>query len=222
LRWPTAVALVVALGTPPLISAWAARHPLDSALSTQLLLQAAYCALPIFLLLFVRYGERLRLSSIGFHRPTGSTIVTGVALAVILVIVLPMLTDPLVRRWAHPGVDRGVAQLAALPIWFRIVLSVTGGPIEELVYRGYAIERIAELTRRRWLGATIALAVFTAAHIPAWGAGFALAADLPAGIVLTLFYLWRRDLAANMLGHAAALVVAMFTVVPRAAPTIRL
>jgi len=43
-----------------------------------------------------------------------------------------------------------------------------------------------------------------------------LAADLPAGIVLTVFYLWRRDLIANMLAHSTSIVIAMFTIVPAA------
>jgi membrane protease YdiL (CAAX protease family) len=34
------------------------------------------------------------------------------------------------------------------------------------------------------------------------------------GVVLVLFYLWRRDLLANMLAHSAGLIVALFTTVP--------
>jgi membrane protease YdiL (CAAX protease family) len=55
---------------------------------------------------------------------------------------------------------------------------------------------------------------FGLAHVPAWGLGVALGADLPFGIVMTLFYLWRRDLLANILAHSAGLVVGLLTVVP--------
>jgi len=55
---------------------------------------------------------------------------------------------------------------------------VTGGIVEDTLYRGYAIERLATITRRRWLGATISVVAFGLAHIPAWGIGFALGADL--------------------------------------------
>jgi len=51
------------------------------------------------------------------------------------------------------------------------------------------------------------------ARVPAWGVSFALAADLPFGILMTIFYLWRRDLPANMLAHASVLVVQMLTIV---------
>ena len=33
-----------------------------------------------------------------------------------------------------------------------------------------------------------------------------------------LFYLWRRDLVANMLAHSSGIVVAMFTMVPPPVP----
>ena len=56
------------------------------------------------------------------------------------------------------------------------------------------------------------MAVFTLAHVPAWGLGFALAADLPFGIAMTLFYLWKRDLLANSLAHSAGMVVGLLAV----------
>jgi membrane protease YdiL (CAAX protease family) len=72
-----------------------------------------------------------------------------------------------------------------------------------------AIERLATVTGRRWLGASIAAVAFGLAHVPAWGIGPSLAADLPFGIVMTVAYLWRRDLIANAVAHSAALVVQM-------------
>jgi membrane protease YdiL (CAAX protease family) len=94
------------------------------------------------------------------------------------------------------------------------VVGVTGGAIEETLYRGYAIERLATITGRRWLGGAISAVAFGLAHVPGWGIGFALAADLPFGIVMTLFYLWRRDLVANILAHSTVLVVSLLTAVP--------
>ena len=44
-----------------------------------------------------------------------------------------------------------------------------------------------------------------------WGLAFSLVADLPFGIVMTAFYLWRRDLLANIIVHSGGLVVAMLT-----------
>ena len=95
-------------------------------------------------------------------------------------------------------------------------MGATSGAVEEFLYRGYATERLGALTGSRGVGAGLATLGFALAHVPAWGLGFALTADLPFGIVMTAFYLWRRDLLANMLAHSAGLVFAMSTVVPPA------
>ena len=107
-------------------------------------------------------------------------------------------------------------QLAALPLWLRVFIGVTSGAVEELLYRGYAVERLGALTGRRYVGAGLATLGFALAHVPAWGLTFALVGDLPFGILMTGFYVWRRDLVANMLAHSAGLVFAMVNVVPPA------
>jgi membrane protease YdiL (CAAX protease family) len=50
------------------------------------------------------------------------------------------------------------------------------------------------------LAALISLAVFTVAHLAYWG-WMPLIGVSVAGLVLTVLYLWRRDLAANMIAH---------------------
>jgi membrane protease YdiL (CAAX protease family) len=100
-------------------------------------------------------------------------------------------------------------RLFAIPVWFRVLLGISGGAIEELFYRGYAIERLATITGRPWLAGLISAVIFGLSHIPYWGLGFALAADLPAGLLMSAFYIWRRDLLANIFAHSAGLVIAM-------------
>jgi uncharacterized protein len=90
----------------------------------------------------------------------------------------------------------------------------TGGVVEEVLYRGYAVERLGTITGRPWVGGVISVFAFGLAHVPGWGVPFALAADLPFGLLMTMFYLWRRDLPANILAHSTALVVAMLTIGP--------
>jgi hypothetical protein len=45
-----------------------------------------------------------------------------------------------------------------------------------------------------------------------WGVGFALTNDLAAGVILVLFYLWRRDRVANILAHCAGLLLGLFAI----------
>jgi membrane protease YdiL (CAAX protease family) len=71
--------------------------------------------------------------------------------------------------------------------------------VEELFYRGYIIERLEQLGLNRYIAGLIPLLIFGFAHGTNGWANIVLALAL--GAVLTLVYLWRRDLVANMIGH---------------------
>ena len=213
--WPTAVGLLVALGGPPALVAISLRVFGDSpTLGVETMLQLVLCGLAAFVGFVVLRLERLPLRSIGLRRPSWSTLVTALLLTAVGFVLLPLATAPLVKAFAQAGADAGVARLAAMPVGFRLFVGATSGVVEETLYRGYAVERLAALTGRRWLGAALATAAFGAAHIPFWGVRFALLADLPVGVILVLFYLWRRDLLANMSAHSAGLIIALLTIVP--------
>jgi len=100
--------------------------------------------------------------------------------------------DPLQRRFIGRGLGEAPA-LANYPNRWR------AGVLEELFYRGYAIERLEALGLNRFWAGIIPLLIFGVAH---WTGGWAnIVIALVLGAVLTLFYLWRRDLVANMIGH---------------------
>jgi CAAX protease family protein len=124
---------------------------------------------------------------------------------------LPFLTVPL-RDAGGTAVPEGLNRLASYPIWFRIVQALTGGVIEEILYRGYAIERLTTITGRTWVASVIATIGFGFAHVPSWGLRYALIADLPFGLVATGCYLWRRDLLANILAHDLGLLIGVLSV----------
>jgi membrane protease YdiL (CAAX protease family) len=91
-------------------------------------------------------------------------------------------------------------EVQTLPLWFRVGLITRAAVFEELYYRGFAIERLSELTGRRWLAALISLLMFTVAHLDYWGWAHVFVAGF-GGLVLTVLYLLRRDLGATMLAH---------------------
>jgi len=76
---------------------------------------------------------------------------------------------------------------------------VRAGISEEVLYRGYALERLQSLTGSKWIAAATTLVLFAAFHYRQGLAGIFLALIL--GAVLTGFYLWKRNLTANMFGH---------------------
>ena len=78
----------------------------------------------------------------------------------------------------------------------------TGNAItEEILYRGYPIERLRELTGNAWVGVAFSLIVFLASsHSIFWGAVASFTMVL--AIILTyILYMWRRNLWACILMH---------------------
>jgi membrane protease YdiL (CAAX protease family) len=88
---------------------------------------------------------------------------------------------------------------------------IRSGIIEELFFRGYAIERLESIGCGWVLSTAIPLAMFAATH---WTGGIEnVILALAVGAVLTLFYVWRRDLVANMIGHGLSDLIGL--VLPR-------
>ena len=209
---PTLAALALAFAGPPALVVVSHRLFGDAPpLGAQIVLQLVFCGFAAIVVWVVLSVEHRPLSSIGLRRPTGITVLSGVLVAAATLYVLPVVTRPLVDALRVRGLDARTAGLAALPVWFRVFLGVTSGAVEETLYRGYAIERLAAIAGRQWIGAAAATLAFGLAHVPYWGARFSLAADLPFGIVMTLLYLWRRDVAANAIAHGGALVVSLLS-----------
>jgi membrane protease YdiL (CAAX protease family) len=208
----TGVGLFAALAGPPLFVLIPDRvFGVAPTLGIQILLQLLYCSLAGLVIWIVIRCERLPLRSIGLRRPDRFTLVWGLVL-LCAISALPLVTKPVVAIVGRRGVEEGVHRLAVLPLWFRTVIGLTGGSVEEILYRGYAVERLATILGNPWAAGALSAIIFGIAHIPGWGVGFALTADLPFGILMTAFYLWRRDLAANILAHSTALVASMLAI----------
>jgi membrane protease YdiL (CAAX protease family) len=96
--------------------------------------------------------------------------------------------------------DTGLTKLADLPAWYFAVVVVVVATAEELLYRAYAIERLAALTGSYWIAGGISLMAFGLAHAPFWGWGPAHTAFVSGGVV-SVIYVWRKDVAALILAH---------------------
>jgi membrane protease YdiL (CAAX protease family) len=149
----------------------------------------------VVLIVIVRRGERLPLTSIGFTLARWrKSILWGLALATICFIV----AGALIALTHYHGGEGGKA-MDKLPIWLISLIVLRAGVVEELCYRGYPIERLAAIGLPRWLAAAIPLIIFSLSH---WTGGWGnIVIALALGAILAAFYLWRRDLVANMIGH---------------------
>lgn len=165
----------------------------------------------VFALLFILLRrERLPLRSIGIGTSTikKSMLWGGVITLVcgILAVVIAGLT--------HYGGGSAAEAFGKLPLWLITLIVFRAGVVEELFYRGYAIERLQALGLNRYAAAGLPLIIFAVGH---WTGGWAnILIALVLGAVLAGFYLWRRDLVANMIGHF--MVDFLANVLPRLFP----
>jgi membrane protease YdiL (CAAX protease family) len=154
----------------------------------------------VLLLLYVAVVEKRRFSSLGFRTPGWRDIALAVG-AAILAISGISLTYAVIFPMFHLKLNSGAAQsLLDTPFWFRVLLVTRAAVAEELIFRGYGFSRSDELTGSRLAAALLTWVVFTVAHVHYWGAAQLIVAGW-GGLVLTLLFLWRRNLWANMLAH---------------------
>jgi membrane protease YdiL (CAAX protease family) len=161
----------------------------------------------IALIVIIRRGERLPLRSIGLGTARWwKSILWGFVIAIVSAVVVGALAH--LTGYGH---GPGSAAFEKLPLWLITAIVFRAGVVEELFYRGYAIERLRMIGLGRFWSIAIPLVIFSLGH---WSGGAAnILIAFAAGLILTGFYLWRRDLAANMIGHGLLDFVA--NVVPK-------
>jgi membrane protease YdiL (CAAX protease family) len=108
---------------------------------------------------------------------------------------------------------QGTSYLDKLPVSVVTMIVLRAGIVEELFYRGYAIDRLEAVGLSRPAAVALPLVIFSVGH---WTGGWAnILIAFAAGAILTAFYLWRKDLVSNMIGHFLVDFVA--NVLPRLA-----
>jgi membrane protease YdiL (CAAX protease family) len=165
--------------------------PFSAALERETLMWGCVVAL----LFIVRKREHQSWTSIGI----GTSSVLGSILWGIVITLVCGAVGSVVAVLLHFRGGEASESLSKLPLWLVILVVVRAGVAEELFYRGYAIERLQWFGLNRYVAGAIPLVIFGVAHITNGWANVVLALAL--GAVLTAFYLWRRDLVANMIGH---------------------
>jgi membrane protease YdiL (CAAX protease family) len=147
------------------------------------------------LVLVIRRGERLPMRSVGLGTARWwKSVSWSLIIAFISTVVVGALAY--VTGYGH---GPGSVAFEKLPLWLITLIVLRAGVVEELFYRGYAIERLRLIGIGRFWSVAIPLVIFSFGH---WSGGAAnILIAFAAGLILTGFYLWRRDLVANMIGH---------------------
>ena len=186
-----AIALFAMLGIRQVIAFFFPETTFTSALLKESLIWVSALAL----IVIVRRGEHLPMRSIGLGTTRWwKSILWGFIIAIVSAVTLLALAH--LTGYGH---GPGSAAFEKLPLWLITAIVFRAGVVEELFYRGYAIERLQMIGLGRFWSVAIPLMIFSLGHWTGGAANILIA--FAAALILTGFYLWRRDLAANMIGH---------------------
>lgn len=147
------------------------------------------------LVAFILYAERRGLASIAMRRPTAKDIQWALVFWG-----LATVTNGALHSIAPPPPSEGLDTVLKLSLPVIVALIVTTAVTEEVLYRGYSIERLRELTGHLWLAVTISFALFVWPHVVFFGPQWLLYHGLTPVLIYVL-YVWRRNLWACMLMH---------------------
>jgi uncharacterized protein len=168
------------------------------------------------------YVEGFPMATFGFRRSQKTLRarliewILMVVMAMVVAVVIIFFSQT-VRGWIT-GDPTGGQQTIVLsfPYWVLIPAWVTAWFAEEVLFRSYPIERLIHLTGRPWLAGLIPALAFTVLHLFAWDWIHVLTVVLPASVLMTLIYLWKRSLVFVMVIHAV--MAAPLLLLPLIAP----
>ena len=156
---------------------------------------AAFCVI-----LLVYGGEKRKLRSIGLTGPSKKIVSQALGLGVLLSLAVPLLS--VLAGTLLPSKPTGSIEAATQIPWWLMLLSVlTAGVTEEILFRGYPLERLFEMTGSKLFSSFISLAFFTAIHAAAWNLAHLVGVVMPLGVILIILYWWRRNVIMVMIVH---------------------
>lgn len=178
-------------------------NALPGMLGTQGFFQVYKWLLASTLLILVVAVERQSLSSIGVRRPKGWDVWIGFGVGVICFVTIPGMIVVvgwvgLEPGWATNG--NGSQELGIEALLFSLFIGITAGVTEEIAYRGYALERVESLTNSVWFAGCITAFIFIIIHYGSHDIG-GLLVITPLTIILTVAYVWRRNIVIPIIGH---------------------
>lgn len=160
---------------------------------------------------FVVWVERRPLASVGAAWPAWSDLWLGVGGAAVGL--LTFLAAISLRNALGFDANEGpLAMILQFPLWAVVLIVITAAVTEEVLFRAYPIERIAEITGSLWIAAAFSLVAFMLLHVPAWGISHLLNIS-GISIILVALYAWRRRLAPVVIMHFLTNFV-LFVVAP--------
>jgi len=173
---------------------------------TYMLGELGFWLLLLVMILWIYFVEKRTITSIGWKKLTIKLTFLAIGLGLVLFIAFGIAT--MVIQKLGLELNQEVAEMISgksIPVLFLLVLRAA--VVEEVLYRGYAIERINELTKSKWIAGLVPLIMFMLVHL-SWGIGHLLFIFIGGGL-LTLMYVSKRNLALNIIAHFTVDVIAL-------------
>lgn len=209
---PVVLGLIIALFGSSLLGFIDISDRLSTTTSGQLIVNSVIMwLLTGAVLSVVLYWEKRSIESIGIDVPSRRDATVGVAVGIVGLVLGILATGIAVAAFQLKQPET-LSTLEALSLPVKLVIIGTAVVTEEVLWRGYPIERLTELTGSIWFGAASSGIVFLAVHYPAWG----LVGAIPQAVftlALVGVYVTTRNLIAAVLAHAV-INVAMILVLP--------
>jgi membrane protease YdiL (CAAX protease family) len=149
------------------------------------------------LLAYLVVVERRRLASIGLRRPSARDLEWALYLFGIC-----MAWQWVVMTFFPSPPSQGTESITSMPVVVVLALVVSSAVFEEILYRGYPIERLAELTGRAWFAFALTIPLFIAPHVVFFGVQWIWTAGVGA-VAIYVLYARTRNLVATMILHLA-------------------
>lgn len=153
----------------------------------------------IAIMLWLLRAGPVSAATMGWQRPGWRTLGYGLLCA----LALALVSVAMIAAMRTIGVAQNQEVLAAMgarPIWMLLLIAMTAAISEEIIFRGVALNYLTIASGSQWIGAIGSIALFALVHLSGWGWSQVAFAAVP-GAVLTLFFLWKRDLGVCMIGH---------------------
>ncbi len=147
------------------------------------------------LFVFIFKVERRSLGSIGLK-----TLGIQDTLWAITFWLIATATSGMAHAWLPPAPSDETKTILALSLPILVFLIFTTSITEEILFRGYTVERLQELTGQMWVAVAVSATLFVLPHILFFGPHWLLYQGVNV-LLLYVLYVWRRNLWACMLLH---------------------
>ncbi|WP_445386435.1 CPBP family intramembrane glutamic endopeptidase [Robiginitalea sp. IMCC44478] len=170
------------------------------------LFEGAMWLLLVLIVLWIYFVEKRTITSIGWKKLNAKTLFSGIGLGLVVFILFGVLTVAI--QTIGLELNRETAELiASQSAPFLLLIALRAAVVEEVLYRGFAFERMYELTNSKWLAGLIPVLIFTLVHY-SWGIGH-LVFVFFAGSIFMLVYISKRNLPLVIIAHFVTDVIAL-------------